>query len=510
MAFLRLLRSSCLVSGSGALAAALMVSLIVSTQPVLQGQSQGAYTLLTPDGRRSLPFRTAGGTDVVPLDQLANLFGLKFMDDTLAGGLVIETRGQRIFAVPGQSFVQAAGKVVALSGPIQRERNAWQVPVDFLSLALGPATGQRIVVRRASHLILVGDIRVPQVSGRLERTAGGGRLVLEIQPATPSRVTREGDRLVVRFDAAALDPGAIAGQVPDFVSSVRFEGTTVVVELGPSAATYRTDDRTETHLAIELLPPAPAGAPPPPPPAPQEPPAIDLSPGAIRTVVIDPGHGGDDQGARGPAGTKEKDYTLQIARRLKAAIESRMGLRVLLTRDGDENVPIDRRTALANNNKADLLLSLHANASVRASVRGAQVLTLSVNDYPDTGGATDPRRTAVPIIGGGTRNIDPVRWDLAQLPVAGKSSTLGAILIQHLTERSVPLFSRAALQMPLRLLVGANMPAVLIEMGFLTNAADEKALTQGDLSATIVEAILVTIADVRRGIPDPAQKRSGR
>jgi N-acetylmuramoyl-L-alanine amidase len=248
----------------------------------------------------------------------------------------------------------------------------------------------------------------------------------------------------------------------------------------------------------------------PPPPAatakpPQEAPIIDLSPGTIRTVVIDPGHGGSDEGARGANGTKEKDLVLQVARRLKGTIEGRLGLRVLLTRDGDEDVPVDRRTSLANNNKADLFLSLHTNASVRPAVRGAQVLSLSRDDY-DTGGERgDPRRDLVPVVGGAMRNIEPVPWNLAQLPFAGRSAALGAILIQHLNERHVPLYGRPAIQVPMRVLVGANMPAVLIEMGFLTNPVDEKALAGGQLPGEIIEAILLTIAEVRRGIPDLTQ-----
>jgi N-acetylmuramoyl-L-alanine amidase len=109
--------------------------------------------------------------------------------------------------------------------------------------------------------------------------------------------------------------------------------------------------------------------------------------GSLRTVVIDPGHGGDDAGVKGAKGTVEKDYVLQLARRLKGTIEGRLGLRVLLTRDADENVPVDRRIALANNNKADLFVSLHANASVRASLQGAQVISLRAQDYQKVPGA---------------------------------------------------------------------------------------------------------------------------
>jgi N-acetylmuramoyl-L-alanine amidase len=507
MACLRFPRFSVSVSTSVLLLAGLIAALLLAPRAATQGQA--SYTIIAADGRRPLPFRTSNNVDLVPLDQLAALFSLKVTEDTLAGGLLIETRGQRIIAVPGQSFVQAAGRVVQLSAPITRERNTWLVPVDFVTQALGPATSQRIVLRRPSRLILVGDVRVPLITTRAEKTANGGRVIVDIDPPTPHKVTREGNRLVIRFDALALDPGALTAQIPDFVSGARVEGTTLVLTLGAAATEFRAeDDRDGSPLTIDLAP-APPPPPPPPPgggapgvPRPQEPPTIDLAPGTIRTVVIDPGHGGADEGVKGAGGTKEKDFTLQMARRLKATIESRLGLRVLLTRDSDEDVPLDRRTALANNNKADLFLSLHANASVRSTVRGAQVLSLSLEDYPGAAEAGDPRRTSVPVLGGAMRNIEPVPWNFAQLPFARRSSALAAIVIQHLNERHVQMYGRPASQAPLRVLVGANMPAVMVELGFLSNAADEKALTSGDVSAAIIDAMVVSVSEVRRGIPD--------
>ena len=507
MACLALSRVRVSASLSILVLAGLTTASLLVARATLQGQA--AYTLISADARRTLPIRTVNGIDMVPLDQVTSLFSAKVTEDTLAGGLMIETRGQRILAVPGQSSVQAAGRVVQLSGPVTRERNVWLVPVDFISLALGPATGQRILIRRPSRLILIGDVRVPQVSVRAERTPNGGRVIVDIDPPAPHKVTREGNRLIVRFDATAIDAGAVAAQVPEYVTGARIDGTTLSLTLGPSAAEFRAeDDRDGTPLTIDLSaapPPAPPLPPPPPgatAPRPDAPPAIDLSPGSIRTVVIDPGHGGADVGATGAAGTREKDFTLQLARRLKATIETRLGLRVLLTRDSDEDVPLDRRTALANNNKADLFISLHANASIRPAVRGAQVLSLSLEDYPAAAAAGDPRRTSVPVIGGPMRNIEPVPWNLAQLPFAGRSTALAAILVDHLRERNVPLFGRPAGQAPLRVLVGANMPAVLLEAGFLSNAADEKALMGGELSGAIVDAIVVTVGEVRRGIPD--------
>jgi N-acetylmuramoyl-L-alanine amidase len=470
------------------------------------GAQQGVYTVFTSDGRRTLPYRSVGGADMVALDQLAGPFALTVAEDNVLRGLVISTRGERILAIPGQSFVQVAGKVISLSAPIQREKNAWLVPIDFLSQAVGPATGTRVVVRRPSHLVIVGDVRVPQISGSFERTDATARLVLEILPATAHRITRDGNRLTIRFDAAALDAEPVTGLVPEFISAFRADGPSLILELGPSAATYRTEDET-TRLTIELLPPGP-----PPAPAPATPaaplPTIDPTPG-LRTVVIDPGHGGEDEGVTSAGGTSEKNLALQVARRLKSGIESRMGLRVLLTRDGDENVPIDRRTSLANNNKADLFISLHANASFRSDVRGAQVLALSSGDYAAEPGADTSPGLPVPMVGGGTRLVKAVPWDLAQLPVAERSSSIAAVLVRHLTERGVLLYTRPAAQLPLRVLVGANMPAVMLEMGFLTNGEDERALTGAGAEA-VVEALLATIAEVRRGGPAGDDGRSAR
>jgi N-acetylmuramoyl-L-alanine amidase len=218
--------------------------------------------------------------------------------------------------------------------------------------------------------------------------------------------------------------------------------------------------------------------------------------------VIDPGHGGDDAGVKGAKGTVEKDYVLQLARRLKGTIEGRLGLRVLLTRDADENVPVDRRIAFANNNKADLFISLHANGSVRAGLQGAQVISLRAQDYLKVPGApTGPIELPVPVVGGGTRSIDVVPWDLAQMPFAAKSATLSAILVRTLTEKGVPMAPRASAAMPMRVLVGTNMPAVLLEVGFLTNASDEPALLAPDRSGAIVEALMAMIGQVRSGVP---------
>ena len=493
---------------------AIAVAALSHLNQVLLGQSTN-YTIYYPDGRRTIPVRSSGATETVALEQLAPVFGLTFTEDRLAGGLVIGTRGQRIIAVPGQSFIQVAGKVVGLDGPIQRERNSWVAPIDILAKGLGPAVGDAVVMRKASRLILVGNVKVPQVGGRVEKTATGARIVLTVQPMVPHRVTRDGNKLTVRFEATALDPQPITGFISDFASAAKIDGLSVIFDLGAAAATFKAEDDRES-VTVDLLPPAPVAPPPPPAgsPRPQQTPVVpelprfDVATGGIRTIVLDPGHGGDDIGAKSKDGTEEKALTLLVARRLRASLEARMGVRVLLTREGDENLPIDRRSAFANNNKADLFLSLHANSSIRPTASGAQVYTLDLSNYSAQSTQAQSKRQTVPVLGGGTRVLDPMPWDLAQLPFGAESATLAGILVQKLGERSVSLHSKPTVTAPMRVLVGANMPAILLEMGFLSNADDEKALTTAESQGALIEAIVAAIADVRRGIP-AADPRGG-
>jgi N-acetylmuramoyl-L-alanine amidase len=251
-------------------------------------------------------------------------------------------------------------------------------------------------------------------------------------------------------------------------------------------------------------------------PAPRPPGVGDLAHGTMKTIVIDPGHGGEDDGVHGLNGAKEKEVVFKIAQALKTAIETRLQLTVLLTRDGDETVPVDARASFANTHKADLFLSLHANASVRQALRGTEVFTLNPDDYiekppptPVAGPARGktpqppPPPPQVPVFGGGTRVLEPVLWELAQLPYVDKSAMFSRTLVKRLTERAIPANTPLAATAPLRVLVGANMPAVLIELGFLTNAEDETALNATDVPNLIIEAILDTIGDVRFGFPTP-------
>lgn len=243
--------------------------------------------------------------------------------------------------------------------------------------------------------------------------------------------------------------------------------------------------------------PRPASTPAPPPSA-----RLDLTPAGLRTVVVDAGHGGDDEGASSAAGTKEKDLTLIMARRLKSAIESRLGLRVLMTRDADDTVPFDRRTDLANHNRADAFVSLHVNWSIRTGARGVQVYTPAA--APD---AAPARRALVPIVGGGLRSIDAVPWERAQRPFLEASAAFGDALARQFADRGVPLFGQPPTPAPMRILMAVHMPAILVELGFLSNADDEQALASTEWQASVIEALTLALAELRQALPAGGDRR---
>jgi N-acetylmuramoyl-L-alanine amidase len=279
--------------------------------------------------------------------------------------------------------------------------------------------------------------------------------------------------------------------------------TTLVIDLGPRFASFRATQQAadaRNTVIIDLLPQE--GTPPPPattqnelPPAPPDVPSL-LSGGA-RTIVIDAGHGGDDRGAVGTRGAAEKDVALALARRLKGAIEARIGVRVLMTRDADQLVAVSDRPALANNNKASLFISVHANGSLRPAATGA---TVYVASFPgESLGATAAPPPRLPAFGGGFRDIDLVPWNLAQAGHRDASELFAGMIVEAFRDR-IPTTAVPIARAPLRVLESANMPAVLVEAGFLTNPDQERALANGEFQGAIAQAIVDAIVRFR-GVP---------
>jgi len=483
--------------------------------PVLVAQS-GPIAVLSREGRRTLPTLEVQNHQMVGLDDLANLFQLQIREDTAARAVTASYKNQTIVLTPDQSLVSASGRLVSLPAPLTRRGNRWLVPVEFLNRALAPVYDVKLDFRPRSRLLVVGDLRVPRITAQYDDTPSSLRVTFEITPRTAVTVTQEQNRLLLRDDADALDaalPSAPSQQ--GLLTAIRAtEPTTIQMDLGQRFSSFRTSPVTSSGAAalvtVELLaapiessvsPAVPGGA-----PAPGAPgPAVAAGPlptfsGSIRptigTIVLDPGHGGDDNGVKGPGGAVEKDVALAIARRVKGVIEGRLGMRVLLTHEGNR-ISADSRASIANNNKADLFISLHANGSPRPSTRGATIFTLGLDRFgEDARRQSQADRAVLPVFGGGTREIALVEWELAQAAHLDGSNAFAGIVDERLrTTAGLPAVTLQ--RAPMRNLAGANMPAVLIELGYLSNAEEEKLLTSADFQNRVALALAEAVAAFR-------------
>ena len=207
-------------------------------------------------------------------------------------------------------------------------------------------------------------------------------------------------------------------------------------------------------------------------------------------VVLDPGHGGNDHGSTGPGGLMEKELVLDVARRLGALIEERMGAEVVYTRDDDTFVHLESRTEIANRQKADLFLSIHANSSPYASASGVEVY------YLNFAASREALDLAARENAGATRGIHDLNDLLKKISLNDKlaESREFAQRVQtslySVAARSNPgVRNRGVKKAPFVVLIGASMPSVLAEIGFVSNSREESLLKRPEHRQKLAEAL---------------------
>jgi N-acetylmuramoyl-L-alanine amidase len=466
--------------------------------------------VLSREGRRTLASVEVQNHQMVGLDDLAALFQLQVREDAAARAVTASYKNQTIVLTPDQSLVSSSGRLVSLPAPLTRRGNRWLVPVEFINRALAPIYDVRLDFRPASRLLVVGDLRVPRVTAQYDATPSSVRITFEMSPRANATVAQEQNRLLVRIEADALDVSLGASPTQQgLVTAVRAaDPNTIQIDLGQRFSSFRAAPMTARGaagvLTVELMgsvesTATPAPAPPAASPVPATPLPVfgaEARP-TIRTIVIDPGHGGEDVGVKGPGGALEKDVAISVARRVKALIEGRLGMRVLLTHEGKTRMSADARAAFANNNKADLFISLHANGSPRPATRGAIVFTLSLDRFgEDARRQSEAERAVLPVFGGGAREVALVEWELAQAAHLEGSNAFAGIVDQRL-RGTAGLPTVSVQRVPMRDLAGTNMPAVLIELGYLTNPDEEQLLMSAEFQNGIAAALTEAVAAFR-------------
>ena len=332
---------------------------------------------------------------------------------------------------------------------------------------------------------------------RIERYGAEDAARIVVFVTRPSRfevgtVGGEHPRVFVDIEGAAL-AGANSYEVGGLVERVRLgsqaRGARVVVDL-KSAASQRVFYLPEPfRLVIDVMKEGLMAAA----NAPQKP--------RVRRVVLDPGHGGHDPGAIGPSGLREKDVALDIAHRAAPLIARELGISTLLTRDADEFVALDERTARANAFHADLFVSIHCNASEDVAARGVMTFVLDAGREELSARIAARENAAsseaaVELANSFSRVTDPA----TRAASARFAELLQRSAMASLTQRYPEVSNGGVKRAGFYVLAGARMPASLFETSFISNPQGEARLNSGDYRQRMADAIVNAIRAYREGL----------
>jgi N-acetylmuramoyl-L-alanine amidase len=221
----------------------------------------------------------------------------------------------------------------------------------------------------------------------------------------------------------------------------------------------------------------------------------------IGKIVIDPGHGGHDTGTIGPNGLEEKDLVLEVSRRLGKLLETRLGAEVVYTRKDDTFIPLETRTAIANQARADLFVSIHANSSHDPDARGVETYYLNFTSSPEALEVA-ARENAV-----SEKSIYELQDLVKKIALKEKieesrefAGDVQASLHSGLAVKSPAIRDRGVKKAPFIVLIGANMPSILAEISFVSNPTDEHRLATSEYRERIAESLYRGIAKYVNGL----------
>jgi N-acetylmuramoyl-L-alanine amidase len=451
------------------------------------------------------------GAAYVSLDRLARILKVKptWTAKSPTAVFTVQSKGVRLARDRHQVLVQ--GKPVTLGAPPRILSGGWVVPEEFLTRVL-PKLYASVRVARAETRPLAkpAAAAVALQELRFRSYPSFTRVVLEGSGAFAFQLEDRPGEVRVRLSGLSL-PLPRAEEIGDgLVRELRLAPRgreaelRVILEGGRGEIKLKTlQDPYRLVLDIQRA----------------REPAARSAPGgqaeALQRIVLDAGHGGRDPGAVGPGGLQEKDAVLDVTRRVARLVEEGLGVTVALTRTGDYFVPLRERTQFANKERAQLFVSIHANAHRDSVSEGVETYFLS-SEATDN----DARQVAalengvVQLESGNSRGkmdiLKTILWDLAQSQFQEESSQFAETVQDSLT-RSLRIANRGVKQAGFYVLGGAAMPAVLVEIGFLTNRREERRLMDSQYRERVARAIYAGLAEYKRrydqrmGVPRTAE-----
>lgn len=478
-----------------------LVALVARDEPMFPAFETGVATLHVGDRSVPLEYSSTAAGVLVALQPLTAQLGGSLEVGPMREYHRLELGDGTFLFGPSSLTLSVGTEIIDLSQAPTMGGLGIQVPLDLLKETYGRQLAYefRWEGRSRTLTVLRQPVREITVSLDTVQVQGVTTLVFEFGQQPRYRIRRVSGGVEVEMVGDSLRPVERRAFSPDrLVRGVRMAGPSIAIQLAPQAVAEEYTLDSPFRLVFDIHRSDVPVAPPTGLPAATE--RLPRRDSEIETIVVDPGHGGTDTGARGPAGSLEKDLTLLLARNLKRRLEARLPVRVVLTRDGDEELPLDSRSSIANQHKASLFVSIHLNSTPRGDAQGAETYFLSLEASDErAAAAAQAENASLSAEGPGEGEGDPLHdlrlilWDLAQTHHLAESQRLAA-LIQEELNLTLSLRNRGVKQAPFRVLMGAAMPAVLVELGFLTDRDEEQRLNdpeyRGELTDTLVRAIV--------------------
>lgn len=482
------------------------VLLAIASLVLAQSASSGQGTLRTATGDHPITWVAQSGQTYVSAGEVATGLGGR-MESESNGYRVTINNSTAAFGPDSRYGVIRDDLIEMPVPPIVIEGRPY-VPWQFFHGFLSHAASMEAVWDSAAQTLTVRPLQQNAVGVQVSvaNVQGITKMVVTLTSVAEYAIVQQPGSYIIRFKAPLRAPFVEQTYEDPWIESIAFGGSELTVKLTSIDVVgdaYRLD--TPPRIVLDLRKGAAPGTDAPPP-------RIGLRPHrqpGIRTIVVDPGHGGKEVGAVGPGGLLEKDITLAISRRLAASLAARVGTRVILTREDDTVVSLDQRTALANQYEADLFLSVHVNAAAGKDAKGSETYFLSLEASDELARhAAELENASAPAP---DSDLKLILWDLAQQAYLDESSQF-AQAIQEELNAATGVGNRGVKQAPFKVLVGATMPAVLVEVAFISNAEEEAKLKGEKFQSMIVEAIVKAVQkyksdyEVRIGVaerPEP-------
>jgi N-acetylmuramoyl-L-alanine amidase len=454
------------------------------------------------DGRPSeeIDLLERGGRIYMSVFQISRLLGLEVAIDWVEQEVILRDDLHTLRILIGGTVWVRDGETIAAGEATLRDGDEVYLTLAAVEQTLAPAFGLNLRWDQRKRAVMVGlpapniiDIEVRAARERVTATIETiGMLNYDLYPEQDGKV-----RLHIRGGVFSkkLDFESEGGLIERVEAVQATDGAEVTVTLAKGSPAYRVYPRRRPDGIVLLVwrrtltdipdpdfrPPRQMGW------------ADRFSAEHMELdlVVIDPGHGGENLGSVGPSGYTEKEFNLEVSRKLKVALELE-GIEAILTRNDDTFVDLETRTEVANSVGADLFISMHANGYRSPDANGFEVYFLSpaLDDEARTVAAMENAgREIVPLsAGAGDDELAFILWDTAQNEFVVESSHLAQIVNEEMHEQ-MTLKNRGVKQAGFVVLAGVYLPAVLVETAFITNPREETLLKDEAFQETVADAV---------------------